>query len=223
VRAGAGVCEQVRAGANVMGRRAKVMMVLVVALALALVPSLAFAQGPTATAQSVPLPDELQPAIQSAIGTGGGGAKVVIGTTTLELWWGSPATSSWDAMEEGALVGALRVTGAFREIRGKTVKPGVYTLRYGLQPQNGDPGRRAQSRVPALSSAGDLDAKALGFDGTAALAKQTTGTSHPAALSIDPPTNGCPLTTHHRPRTEGGRVSGEKAKFGLILNGRIEH
>jgi len=201
-----------------------------IALALCLLTppvTVAVAQGPTATAQAVPLPDELQPAIKAAIGTGGGGAKVVIGATTIELWWGAPAAASWDALEEGALVGAMRVTGAFREIRGKTVKPGVYTLRYGLQPQNGDHLGAAPNREFLLLSpaAVDPDAKPLGFDGTVALAKQTTGTSHPAALSIDPPSaTDAPFTTYTTdPDLKGVVFEVGKLKFGLILNGRIEH
>jgi hypothetical protein len=200
---------------------------LALALVLACGPALAFAQGLTASAQSVPLPDELQPAIKTAIGTGGGGAKVVLGATTVELWWATPAAATWDAMEEGALVGAMRVAGAFREIRGKVVKPGVYTLRYGLQPQNGDHLGAAPNREFLLLSpaAVDADARPLGFDGTVALAKQTTGTSHPAALSIDPPSaTDAPLTTYITdPDLKGVVFQVGKLTFGLILNGRIEH
>ena len=200
-----------------------------IALGLCLLtpPATAFAQELTAAAQSVPLPDELQPAIKATIGTGGGGAKVVIGATAVELWWGTPTSASWDAMEEGALVGALRVTASFRDIRGKTVKPGVYTLRYGLQPQNGDHLGAAPNREFLLLSpaAVDADAKPLGFDGTVALAKQTTGTSHPASLSIDPPSaTDAPLTTYTTdPELKGVVFQVGKLKFGLILNGRIEH
>ena len=65
-------------------------------------------------------------------------------------WSGTPRSTSggcnrssgdgpgWSNVENGTLVGAVRVTGPFKEIRGKVVAPGVYTLRYGQQPQNGD-------------------------------------------------------------------------------------
>jgi hypothetical protein len=186
----------------------------------------AFAQGPTATPQSAPLPGQLSAAIQAAIGTGTG-ATVVIGSTTLDLWWATPAAATWDGVPEGALVGALRVAGAFREIRGKVVKPGVYTLRYGLQPQNGDHLGAAPNREFLLVSpaAIDTDPKALGFDGTVALAKETIGTSHPAALSIDPPTaSDAPLSTYSTdPDLRGVVFQVGKLRFGLILSGRIEH
>ncbi|MGH9173662.1 MAG: hypothetical protein ACRD1H_04865, partial [Vicinamibacterales bacterium] len=119
--------------------------------------------------------------------------KVTIGPTTVELWWvnalpvtgGGPA--GWSQVAEGALVGVVRVTGAFKEIRGKTVNPGVYTLRFGLQPQNGDHLGASPFREYLLLSpaSADTDPKPLGFDGTVAISKQTIGTSHPAALSLD--------------------------------------
>jgi len=197
------------------------------AMVLASGPAVARAQGLTATAQTVPLPGELQPAIQAAIGSGGGGAKVSVGAATVEIWWGTPAAASWEEMEEGALVGALRVAGAFREIRGKVVKPGVYTLRFGLQPQNGDHLGAAPNREFLLLSPAEVDAdpKPLGFDGTVALAKQTTGTSHPASLSIDPPmATDAPLTSYVTdPDLKGVVFQVGKLAFGLILQGRIEH
>jgi hypothetical protein len=198
-----------------------------IALSLLLLPATLQAQSVSAAAQSVPLPPELQPAIQSAIGPDAAGAKVTIDATTLEFWWGSPAASSWDAVEEGAVVGALRVTGPFREIRGKVVKPGVYTLRYGLQPQNGDHLGAAPNREFVLLSpaAADGDAAPLGFDGTVALAKLTTGTSHPASLSIDPPeTTEAVLSTYTTDTDLKGVVFKAGAlTFGLIVHGRIEH
>ena len=164
--------------------------------------------------------------------------KVTSGATTLEFWWvkalpmtgGGPA--EWSQVAEGALVGAVRVTGAFKEIRGKTVNPGVYTLRLGLQPQNGDHlGASAFREFLLLSPASaDTDPKPLGFDGTVAVAKQTTGTSHPAALSLDPPVSSAALlSTYANELDHKGltfQVSTAPAgtlKFGLILVGVIEH
>ena len=183
-------------------------------------------QALTATAQTTALPDEVQAGIKTALGATTS-AKVVIGSTTLELWWGAPKAASWDALAEGTVVGALRVTGAYRDIRGKVVTPGVYTLRYALQPQNGDHLGAAPNREFLLLSpaAVDADPGPLGFDGTVALAKQTTGTSHPASLSIDPPTaTDPPLTAYTTdPDLKGVVFKAGSLTFGLILSGRIEH
>jgi hypothetical protein len=165
---------------------------------------------------------------------------VTLGESTIEIWWagGVPATApgpGWSNVESGTLVGAMRVTGAFKEIRGKVVKPGVYTLRYGQQPQNGDhlgisPFREFLLLSPA---AVDRDPKALGFEGAVALSKQTIGTSHPASLSLDPPEDapGAVLASYKNESGHDGVVfeikqSGKGTatiKFGLILAGLIVH
>ena len=126
----------------------------------------------------------------------------------------------------------MRVTGGFKEIRGKTVTPGVYTLRFALQPQNGDHLGVSPFREYLLISpaAADTDAKPLGFDGVVAISKQTTGASHPAALSLDPPVaSAAPLSTYTNEMDLKGIVfevktaAGGSLKFGLILLGVIEH
>ena len=207
-------------------RQNRTRIVGIVALVCCVLVPLLHAQSLTATAQTMALPDELQADIKTAIGAATS-AKVVIGSTTLELWWGAPKAASWDALAEGTVVGAMRVTGAYRDIRGKVVKAGVYTLRYALQPQNGDHLGAAPNREFLLLSpaAVDTDPKPLGFDGTVALAKQTTGTSHPASLSIDPPSStDAPLTTYTTdPDLKGVVFKAGSLTFGLILSGRIEH
>lgn len=119
-----------------------------------------------------------------------------------------------------------------KEIRGKVVAPGVYTLRYGLQPQNGDHLGISTYRDCLLISPAsvDTDPKVLGFDGVVALSKQVIGTSHPAALSLDPPEDapGAVLSTYKNDLGHDGVVfEAHKAagtvKFGLIVSGLIVH
>ena len=204
-------------------------------IALLAVPSIARGQL-TATAGDAPAPTEIAAPLKALLGPA---TKVVAGPATLEFWWVSALTVSgsgafeWSQVAEGTLVGALRVTGTFKEIRGKTVKPGVYTLRLGLQPQNGDHLGASPFREYLLLSpaAVDTDARPLGFDGTVALSKQTIGASHPAALSLDPPvaTTGAPLSTvtneldHKGVIVELKTSAGGSFRFGLIVIGLIEH
>jgi hypothetical protein len=120
------------------------------------------------------------------------------------------------------------VTGPFKEIRGKVVKPGVYTLRYGQQPQNGDHLGISQFREFFLiSPAGiDKDPKVLGFDGVVALSKEVIGTAHPASLSLDPPEDapGAALATYRNELGhEGVVLQIGSLKFGLIVSGLIVH
>lgn len=169
-------------------------------------------------------PDELNPAIKALLGTSG--AKVAAGDAGLEFWWAPLTADSWDSLEEGTVVGALRVTGSFEEVRGKTVAPGVYTLRYGLQPQNGDHLGVSETVEFLLVSpaAADASAEPLSFDDMVAIAKQTTGTSHPASLSINPAaTTDAVLSSYATGSNLQGVVfEAGTIRFGLVLIGTIE-
>jgi hypothetical protein len=194
----------------------------------------ASAQAPVAAAFTAPAPGELAAPVKAALGDAG--AKVTVGGTTLEFWWvktlAATGGASWSGVEEGALVGAVRVTGPFKEIRGKTAAPGAYTLRYGLQPQNGDHLGASPFREFLLLSpaADDPDPRATGHDGAIATAKKTTGTSHPASLSLDPPEGaaGPPLSVVSTELGHTGVIfqvttpAGPLA-FGLVVIGLIEH
>jgi hypothetical protein len=108
------------------------------------------------------------------------------------------------------------------------VKPGVYTLLYGLQPQNGDHLGISQFREFLLLSpaAIDTDPKVLGFDGVVALSKEVIGTAHPASLSLDPPQDapGAPLSVYKNELGhEGVVLQVGSLKFGLIVSGLIVH
>ncbi|OAI55169.1 hypothetical protein AYO44_00200 [Planctomycetaceae bacterium SCGC AG-212-F19] len=45
---------------------------------------------------------------------------------------------AYNKVEEGTIVGALRLSQAWQSFRKQNVKPGVYTLRLGIQPMDGD-------------------------------------------------------------------------------------
>ena len=160
-------------------------------------------------------------------------AKVTAGAATLDIWLvqtldRTAEGSGWANVESGTLVGAMRVSGEFKEIRGKAVKPGVYTLRYGLQPQNGDHLGISTFRDFVLLSpaAVDKDPKVLGFDGVVALSKEVIGTAHPASLSLDPPEDapGTVLSTYKNELGhEGVVLQIGVLKFGLIVSGLIVH
>ena len=158
-------------------------------------------------------------------------ARVAVGEATLDIWLAKAVQgggADWSAVESGTLVGAMRVGGAFKVIRGKVVKPGVYTLRYGQQPQNGDHLGISQFREFLLLSpaAIDTDPKVLGFDGVVALSKEVIGTAHPASLSLDPPQDapGAPLSVYKNELGhEGVVLQVGSLKFGLIVSGLIVH
>ena len=215
------------------------MMILRTFVALAVLTGVAHAQTLAPASLPAPPPAELAVPIKGELQKSG--FKVTAGDVTLEFWWSNAVKMTaegegWDDVDSGTLVGAVRITGNFKEIRGKPVKAGVYTLRYGLQPQNGDHLGISTFREFLLLSpaAVDQDPKTTGFDGAVALSKQTIGTSHPAALSLDPPVaSEAPLSTYtndqgHKgvvfdvPRSINGKPAGT-LRFGLILIGLIVH
>jgi hypothetical protein len=200
----------------------------------------AAAQDVTVQAAAADPPTELAEPIRSLLGTQH--ATVTRGDTVMDFWWVKSVAltgagqASWSSVADGTLVGALRVAGPLTDIRGMTLKPGVYTLRYARQPQDGDhmgvsPYRDFLLPCPA---AADTAPDPLGFKPVVALAKKASGESHPSALSIDPPSTSSPagqvITTDEGhtaitfavPAAADGAPAGTLS-FGLIVVGTIEH
>jgi hypothetical protein len=212
---------------------------------LPLATSLLIAQGGEALSASrhdAAPPDSLAKPIADMLSTGG--VRVLTGKDAkpVDFWWvkalplrAAAAEASWADVDEGTLVGVVSVPPDFRDIRGRVIKPGVYTLRYGIQPANGDhlgvsPYRDFLLLSPAAS---DTDPAPRGHDGTVEISKLAVGGSHPAVLSIDPPAaKAAPLQLHKTeldhdavvievPLVRDGKPGGT-LRFGLVLIGRID-
>lgn len=90
----------------------------------------------------------------------------------------------------GQLVGALEVqSDSFTDFRGQPIKAGVYTLRYGQQPTDGNHVGTSELAdfllaVPAASDADPAPVKPANLFKRSAKA---TGSNHPAILSLLPP------------------------------------
>jgi hypothetical protein len=187
--------------------------------------------------------DPVPEAVASPIGAllAPAGVRVTAGDASLDFWWvaqletgagaGPQGAVAWAAVPEGTLLGAVRVSAPYRDVRGRVIKPGVYTLRYGIQPADGDhlglsPYRDFLLLVPAAI---DGDPAPLGHDRVVELSTRTVGGSHPAVWSVNPPaTDAEPLTVlrhdagHEAVVFELGSGGASTLRFGLILVGRIE-
>ena len=192
----------------------------------------ASAQPIVASTHADPAPAEIAAPLRALLADGG--ARAQIGETTLTFWWVKSLAVSgapeWANVAEGSLVGAVQIPAVFRDIRGRTIKPGVYTLRYGVQPQDGDHLGVSSFRDYLLLSpaAVDQDPAPAGHDGTIGISKKTVGASHPGAWMLNPPTtNEAALTTGSNDMklqyvvfevpTTGGTM-----RFGLVLIGKVE-
>ena len=117
------------------------------------------------------------------------------GSPYCEIWFrtgkvGGGTTDEGATMpgiQVGTFLGVIRFDGNGSDRRGQTIKPGVYTLRYGLIPINGDHQGAAPQRdfllmVPASD---DKDVNATPkFEDLVTMSKKASGTPHPAVLSF---------------------------------------
>jgi hypothetical protein len=176
-----------------------------------------------------PVPADIPASIAAKLTPGG--VRAAVGANTLTFWWVAQApAATWSEMPEGAFVGAVKVEKDFRDVRGRVIKAGTYTLRYGIQPANGDHLGVSPFREFLLLSpvSQDTDPAPQSHDRLVDLSKQTIGGSHPAVWSLDPPiATEAALTVHttdlgHKALVMEVPVAGGTLRFGLILIGKIE-
>ena len=173
---------------------------------------------------SDPVPTEIAAPVAAKVAPGG--VRATANGNTITFWWVADLPgASWADVPDGTLVGAVKLGADTRDIRGRMMKAGVYTLRYAVQPKTDDHFGVSPFRNFLLLStaAADKDPAARDHDATVELSAQTLGGKHPAVWSIDPP-NGkdAPLSVY---TTDLGHksliVEVGKLKFGIVLIGRI--
>jgi hypothetical protein len=202
------------------------------AIVLALAASPALANGIAVSKHEAPPPDEIAAPVKARLAPGG--ITATVGELAVQFWWvkslDEAKSASWAGVPEGTLVGAMQLPERFKDIRGRNIKPGVYLLRFALQPQNGDhlgvsPHREFLLATPAAE---DTDPAALGHDPAVELAGKTINITHPAVFSLDPPAaQEAPGTVVQTPdgfTSVVFEVPGPQGalKFGLVLIGHIE-
>jgi hypothetical protein len=93
---------------------------------------------------------------------------------------------AYPQLSEGTLVGVLRLSAAVKDYRRQQIKPGVYTLRYGLTPQNGNHMGVAPQRDFLLASpaSADKEPATITQDQTITLSTGATGSKHASVWSL---------------------------------------
>ena len=96
---------------------------------------------------------------------------------------------------EGSLIGAVRFDGNAADYRNQSIRPGVYTLRYTLQPVNANPTGVSPFRdFLLLVPAGvDLTPAPLAEKDLLDASRKASGTQHPSIWSLLPD-NAAPVT-----------------------------
>jgi len=108
-------------------------------------------------------------------------------------------------LEMGELLGVVRFPRKSGDFRGQEIGKGVYTLRYALQPQDGNHVGTSDTRdfVLLVPAADDADAKPLGKAELFKLSPKAAGGTHPAILSLLAPADssgGAPEMVHDESR-----------------------
>jgi hypothetical protein len=164
---------------------------------------LLFVMGTTASAVdhrveplNEPAPAEaISPEIAAALQPGGvrvlrGGSRTVADLWLAKQWNAKadfkPTAAVLYPFEAGTLIGVIRFKNKGSDFRGQEIPAGVYTVRYALQPVDGNHVGTSDTRDFLLLLPGKEDAKAAAMDPMTMiqLSPKVTGTTHPAMMAL---------------------------------------
>ena len=168
------------------------------ALALVLLASSAFAQDTyKAEAFKAAPPDSVSAALKKELSEEGVRVTTSDGKPFAEIWLrkaipasakpsGPSAAVQFPVLAEGEWLGVVRFVAEGHDFRDQTIPAGVYTLRYGLQPVNGDHLGVSTYRDYGLllPAAKDTNLAVLPRKKLETGSAETAGASHPAILML---------------------------------------
>jgi hypothetical protein len=134
-------------------------------------------------------------------------------------------------LEDGMLLGAVRYHAEGADFRGTKIPPGVYTLRYMTQPEDGDHQGTAESRDFALllPAGEDGSAARLKAEEAVRLSTKVSRKKHPAVLYLAPREEGEGAARLGRDEDKGwwffevripAAGGGEAVRLGLVFVGK---
>lgn len=184
------------------------------------------------------LPDAVSAAVKGLLATKSYDVK--IGGDVLGRFWlrgevpqeGSNQSAfgvGFGGLKPSVLIGVLELDREWRDYKAKPVKPGIFTLRYGLQPADGNHTGVSSYRdyVLLIPAAEDADpAVEYGYGELNLLSSMASGTVHPAVMALFPLWED--LSQPHIVENELGQktfgieVSGLKLGFVVEGHGEIE-
>jgi hypothetical protein len=99
---------------------------------------------------------------------------------------GSKGAVLYPVLAEGELIGVVKFAAEGHDYRDQAITPGVYTLRYGLQPINGDHLGVSVNRdyVLLIPAAKDTETADLPRKKLETLSTESVGTTHPGVLLL---------------------------------------
>ncbi|HLW43670.1 MAG TPA: hypothetical protein VKS00_04225, partial [Candidatus Acidoferrales bacterium] len=157
----------------------------------------AAAQDYKAAAGSSPAPSELSADVRASLAPGSINVTGPSGPYC-EIWLRKdiPAAAAansalgvtYGALVEGSLVGAIHLDAAVKDFRNQPIQPGTYTLRYGLQPVDGNHQGVSDYRdYLLLGPAADDTATAILADSDMyVMSRKASRAGHPSVWSLVP-------------------------------------
>jgi len=160
--------------------------------------SLAAAQEASVSALAESAPDGYSPAVVAAVAEKGYEVKLD-GSPVARIWFvselalaASGSTElgvSFGQLEGGSLVGIIQLLEPWKDYKDSPIAAGQYTLRYGVQPADGNHMGVSSYRDFLLLAPADQDTdpeKAYSLAELIALSVQASGTPHPAVMALYP-------------------------------------
>ncbi len=182
-------------------------------------------------------PEEVSAAVRGSLGSQGfrilSGEKVV-----MELWLrseipvkqggGSGSLGvSFGNLEKGTLIGVVRFPEEWEDYKDNAIGAGVYTLRYGIQPADGNHMGVSQYRdfVLLLPASSDTEvATSLEFDALVMQSFASTGEPHPGIMGLFPLYEDAPEPKLMRNEMDQWELAIDRGvlKMGLVVEGHGE-
>ena len=133
---------------------------------------------------------------------------------------------TYKELKQTELIGAIRFLEDWTDYRKQAIKSGVYTLRLGVQPQDGDHAGTSpfQDFVVVIDAAKDASPATMEFKEMIDRSGKTTGTGHPGVFMLFPSTKPGAVQLASQPNNhwvlftkQDVKVAGGKAHIGLGL------
>ena len=178
-------------------------------------------------------------AMRAALAAGGSRLVRPDGSVLCEIWLRKSLPAGkvmaakgggYPEMWESALLGVMWFPNGGKDFRGQAIKPGFYTMRYELLPEDGNHLGVAPTRdfvlLVAASADRDPDAQ-YDFAQLVKLSSQAAGTNHPAVFVLLQPTGDLPRTYQNPDgfqvfadaiKTDGGKI----LPIALVVRGQAE-
>lgn len=173
-------------------------------------------------------------AVKSALETDGYRVKDSGGAPYVEVWLAKAIPAEKKGATRGAdftipptsLVGVIRFVKGGGDFRGQPIKPGVYTMRYNLQPEDGDHQGASPRRDHVLLAPVTLDTNPsaqLTYEAAVDLSRKASGTAHPSVLFLSMPESSAQFPSVKRSdNREILHVKSGSVGLGIVIVGKAE-